>query len=734
MSGKMTKFKDLLVDTPNRYIVNGEVKTIVFAPNAVTQEGTKDKAEYFNEMQKNGLYNVSATRVVEGTVEFYDVSIEGSDIFDVFDTQFIINFNETNTKLNPVLRFNNNNYYIRALKGFIDIDVQVGSLQKTYIGFLDSANNKLKLFGNEKKLTFDTAADMQNATWLVEGDTVQLLGHYSKNDDCGSTGYISSTDEGNAINLSANKFYNYLTKEDTVIAIEEGIKGDSITDENVLFQKIIDKKPSSIFINKGRKVVAGNYTNNFGIEINGEGSVVKLITGGLQKLNSYADKHKNIFGLEYLAYFHNLIMQQSVTPTRKPIIVFSGDSTTEGVGVTTEFQLQNLLEKSSKSKGLNTAYGINCINKGHSGLTTEHWNQTYWSDDLSVNPDLLILRWGINDPGWLKNMTTPPIDAGQDYPNRRDTNDFITSLRSGLAKVRGQKSLSQLSIVLMSPNSTFDTPNGRDTEWYESINKGIRQACRDFKCTFIDTYAMWKDSELAYGFWMDDPMPTSGRAIHPANVMNSWIVGVISDVVFPKGLEEKYSNNKITSIGGVEDAGSPTKLPSEYNFGITFGRGVGYLLGGVVLTQKFLDDTSIQFNYPLKSNVIDKGRFVFRIGDANSWGDWNVVGSRSDDLVTVSSGYNVGNARMNVEGSMVSVEGYIGKSTPSVIPAGTIIANISVGYRPVVDAIYTTAIIYDNTNFAKVMISYRPNGDVVILETTTLNVARVYLNGCWLNK
>ena len=71
MSGKMTKFKDLLVDTPNRYTVNGEVKTIVFAPNTITQEGTKDKAEYFNEMQKNGLYNVNATRAVEGTVEFY---------------------------------------------------------------------------------------------------------------------------------------------------------------------------------------------------------------------------------------------------------------------------------------------------------------------------------------------------------------------------------------------------------------------------------------------------------------------------------------------------------------------------------------------------------------------------------------------------------------------------------------------------------------------------------------
>lgn len=83
-------------------------------------------------MQKNGLYNVNATRVVEGTVEFYDIAIEGSDIFDVFDTQFIINFNETNTKLNPVLRFNGNNYYIRMIESFIDVDVQVGSLKNLH--------------------------------------------------------------------------------------------------------------------------------------------------------------------------------------------------------------------------------------------------------------------------------------------------------------------------------------------------------------------------------------------------------------------------------------------------------------------------------------------------------------------------------------------------------------------------------------------------------------------------
>jgi hypothetical protein len=259
----MTKFKDLLVDTPNRYTVNGEVKTIVFSPNTITQEGTKDKAEYFNEMQKNGLYNVNATRVVEGTVEFYDIAIEGSDIFDVFDAQFIINFNETNTKLNPVLRFNGNNYYIRALEKFIDVDVQISSLQKTYIGFLDSANNKLKLMNYERKLTFDTVADLQTATWLIEGDTIQLLGYY-ENDGAGHYRKIESSDDGSGIavgGLWANYSYTGISSPEHFGAVGDGIIDDaqsfikSIKYDN--FECLSDKYMinSTIPVTEGNKII-----------------------------------------------------------------------------------------------------------------------------------------------------------------------------------------------------------------------------------------------------------------------------------------------------------------------------------------------------------------------------------------------------------------------------------------------------------------------------------------------
>lgn len=257
MSGKMTKFKDLLVDTPNRYTVNGEVKTIVFSPNTITQEGTKDKAEYFNEMQKNGLYNVNATRAVEGTVEFYDIAIEGSDIFDVFDTQFIINFNETNTKLNPILRFNNNNYYIRFIENFTDIDVTIGYLQKTYIGFLDSANNKLKLMNYERKLTFDTVEDMQTATWLVEGDIVELLGYSTKRYG-NHKRIISSANNGTGIQVGSN-FAIITEKEIHISWIGDDLsKLNSLENGTVVYFDSKDYLPSGgtgTLIQKGIRLV-----------------------------------------------------------------------------------------------------------------------------------------------------------------------------------------------------------------------------------------------------------------------------------------------------------------------------------------------------------------------------------------------------------------------------------------------------------------------------------------------
>lgn len=85
---------------------------------------------------------------------------------------------------------------------------------------LMSAFDKKKL--DKKPYTFNTVADMQTATWLVEGDTIQLLGYY-ENDGAGHYRKIEISDDGSGIAVGSF-FANYICKNNTVIAEHFGVK------------------------------------------------------------------------------------------------------------------------------------------------------------------------------------------------------------------------------------------------------------------------------------------------------------------------------------------------------------------------------------------------------------------------------------------------------------------------------------------------------------------------------
>ncbi|EJU1042914.1 hypothetical protein N4F64_002968, partial [Escherichia coli] len=82
--------------------------------------------------------------------------------------------------------------------------------------------------------------------------------------------------------------------------------------------------------------------------------------------------------------------------------------------------------------------------------------------------DLIVLRWGINDPyyGYTLDQVKDALDRG-------------------LSKLRNNKSVSQQSIIIMSPNSTSDTPNGRDEKWYEQLTAVLRAKAKQYKCMFF---------------------------------------------------------------------------------------------------------------------------------------------------------------------------------------------------------------------------------------------------------
>ncbi len=596
-----------------------------------------------------------------------------------------------------------------------------------------------------------------NNAWITIGnlDTANLgmilanSGSIVNADISASAGIVASklsftqTGDGTAARTIDSKL-----KEQASIKDFGGV-GDGVTSDQTAVVNAIASGFESIRVNDNAKFLVGSLSNPLGVEFEGSGHIVQAITGGLRKLNSYGDLNKYVCGQEFMAAFHNLLIAQHTTPTRKPIMVFSGDSTTYGIGgngVTTEYTISELLKAAGEEKGLQSPYGLSSINRGQPGANTEQWRTTYLAGDLAANPDLLVLRWGINDPGWLKNGTTPPLDSGQSYPNRRDVNDFITSLRSGLTTIRASRSIASLSIVLMTPNSTYDTPNARDALWYEQITPGIKQAARDFGCVFIDTYAYLRDSSQAANVWMDDPFG-DGRGIHPLNVMNMWIAGLMSSVIFPEGFENKLGRANVRNIGGAEDVGDVTRAPSYYKYGVTIGRaavagagGTAWLFDGGVVTIRSQDEIVIQINYPYKTADTPR-RYAYRMGRAISlgagaaagWESWQYFGEAAFG-VTAASGYTVpgtGGMRTVINGSVVTAEGYITMNTPAVLGANTTVATIAAGYRPVQDAFYGIATVWNGSLFETVRCRVNSTGELVIYNGTTLAANRIWLNASW---
>jgi hypothetical protein len=109
----MNFLKDWIIQHQNKFSVGGTETTIERVTGTVSQEGDTISAAYLNEIQKNCIYQVKATRVIEGVLEIYDITINGSEEFTPFNQTFLIDFSATNTRVDSLLRFNGITYSLR---------------------------------------------------------------------------------------------------------------------------------------------------------------------------------------------------------------------------------------------------------------------------------------------------------------------------------------------------------------------------------------------------------------------------------------------------------------------------------------------------------------------------------------------------------------------------------------------------------------------------------------------
>ncbi len=189
-------------------------------------------------------------------------------------------------------------------------------------------------------------------------------------------------------------------------------------------------------------------------------------------------------GREYLGHLHSLLINGSAAK-----LIFSGDSTTEGGTGNGIFNTANNINAVVGTM-MQAAYpGITTVNSGHSSQSTALWLSTYLALDLAQNPDLYVLRWGIND--------------GSLNPD-----DFLANLEAGLLIIRQSFSSAQMSVLLMSPNATNDNPLGRNQAWYERVVPALPELARKYQCAYGDTYSLYRDAEAAITA-MDSPYATS---------------------------------------------------------------------------------------------------------------------------------------------------------------------------------------------------------------------------------
>lgn len=554
---------------------------------------------------------------------------DGADAISTFNTNGQNKINEIQTQVDVFLDGQEDRVDIK-LQEVDDKITEVNSIEEQYIEAMEANWVKAKtytytltsnmsviplsVFGNiPYNPAFDGIQVVYQNQYLIEGENytfsssqIQLLNSWT-------------IPLGNKISIVLLKGY----KVDLPSPSEDG---SLLLNGSVGLTKLEEDVQDSINSIDGLSSDITTLTTNVSNIIDEQENLISDVNEIKLNTNPYNADKELVFGQEYLSYFHKLIMNRVNYANIK--VTFSGDSTTAGDSIVSNSNIiTNLFSTMTVIEGYPN---ISVTNKGHSGATTNQWLTTYLAGDMATNPDLLILRWGLND------ATT------------RTISQFETDLNTALTTIRGSKTLSQLSIILMTPNTTNDTPNKRDDLWHKAINPIIRKCARDYQCCFIDTYEYLQDSVNGSDY-MDNPFG-DGRHIHPLDVMNMWIVSKIFEVSFPKAFKTNYSVSKIQNTHSSFGNADVSWSPSVYGGGITINRAsAGFPIDGTVYTFKSADNIGLQINHGYNTSVTN---IKYRIGYQNNWSSWvDFLGNNnisptsmtfSNSYTNLGSGYMVG--------------------------------------------------------------------------------------------
>lgn len=427
-----------------------------------------------------------------------------------------------------------------------------------------------------------------------------------------------------------------------------GMIGDGSTDNTAAVNAAIAAVNSqgSILLPSNGSVEAKQYRitgiiNNLGVRFKGMGALVLPDpNGGVKQLNFHQDEYYQSLGFEYFfPVYQKLVPGQGDVNGQLKIFLF-GDSTVSGLnGETAPFKLETYLTNQLAGLGIPNA---TVVNRGVSGTTVVDMNAI---PDVTQSADLFIIKYGINDGG---NGRSDRLIY------------FANNLRSKLAGIRAAQygNMSELTIVLVGPNSTNDSPNNRNAYWYEQLRNIYLQAARDYQCAYFDTYSMMPDSYGLAGNALDHPsILAPGVGIHPMDSMQTWIWGKFLDKYFNRSSIAPYVSNNFINAGAISGTPTPATSPLNYRYGINIYRAKvsdGFPFDGTAITIRHVDQPTLQFLYGYSAGFAKCVTRTANIANntwnqftgtligltlAGGWGASITPGVRvsSDGLVTISA-------------------------------------------------------------------------------------------------
>ena len=434
---------------------------------------------------------------------------------------------------------------------------------------------------------------------------------------------------------------------------------------------------------------AASVVNPYGIEFEGHGRILTPITGGTQQLNTYADAPgRYIYGEEYLdRVMQRLKLGASGSSGRIGCFLY-GDSTVAGGYMS--MSTVDLVARLFHVRGVGN---ISITNRGVAGTTVSSLNVLA---DLSTTTDLAIIKYGINDGG------NPDGTRLATFQSTLDSK--LTAIRAAANGGRGN-----LAIVLVGPNATADTPNGRDERWYEQLRGVYVAAARKHKCCYVDVYGYMRDARGGALVGWDDPYG-DGRTVHPTDSVGARIWGMVVDAIVPNGWSQWWGTSQFRNVTNTSNAPSASATPSQFLTGVDHARattGNGWPIDGFVVSHRNPDQGVVQFLYPFAA---DDTRVLVRTANigANTWNRWSgVPESLTLQNSWVAYGGAFETAKAYVDSTKtVHLSGMIksGTTTP-----GTLICTLPAGMRPAAECIRMGA-----SNAGLVQFKVAPNGEVTL--------------------